>query len=44
MALWMSLNVLADPGDNILMPSPGFPLVIAMAENRGVEVRFYRLD
>jgi hypothetical protein len=31
MALWMALNVLADPGDNILVPSPGFPLLIAMA-------------
>ena len=32
-----------NPGDNILIPSPGFPLYKSMAMNRGAEARFYRL-
>jgi tyrosine aminotransferase len=44
MALWGCLNVLADAGDNILIPKPGFPLIMAMAENKGIEVRYYDLD
>jgi tyrosine aminotransferase len=32
-----------NPGDNILIPSPGFPLYKSMALNRQAEARFYRL-
>jgi len=31
MALWCCLGVLADRGDSILVPTPGFPLIVAMA-------------
>ena len=31
MTLIISLLTLTDPGDNILIPSPGFPLVRAVA-------------
>jgi len=40
-SLWMLLNVLANPGDNILVPNPSFPLIFAMAENRGVNLVKY---
>jgi tyrosine aminotransferase len=44
MGLWMSLNVLCDEGDNFLMPKPGFPLIVAMAENRKIQIKYYELD
>ena len=44
MGLWMSLCVLCDEGDNFLMPTPGFPLIVAMAENRGIKINYYELD
>lgn len=40
-SLWMLLNVLTNPGDNILVPNPSFPLIFAMAENRGVNLVKY---
>jgi len=43
MALWLAINVLTDPGDNILFPNPGFPLAKSIAAKRGVEVREYKL-
>ncbi len=36
MAIWLSLCTLCDSGDNILIPSPGFPLIAAMAQNRDI--------
>ena len=33
-----------NPGDNILIPSPGFPLYKTMASNRGAEAIFYKLN
>jgi len=43
-SLWLLLNVLTNPGDNILVPSPGFPLIFAMAENRNVNLVSYELQ
>lgn len=42
-AVDMSLTVLANPGQNVLMPSPGFGVYKCLAEARGVEMRFYKL-
>ena len=39
----MSLTVLANPGKNVLMPSPGFGVYKCLAESRGVEMKTYRL-
>jgi len=42
--LWLLLNVLTNPGDNILVPNPSFPLIFAMAENRNVNLVKYDLE
>lgn len=42
-ALEMSLTVLANPGKNVLMPSPGFGVYKCLAESRGVKMKTYRL-
>jgi len=34
---------LANPGDNFLAPSPGFPLSNTMASNMGINVKHYSL-
>lgn len=38
------INCLANPGDNILIPTPGFPLYVIVSQNRGIETRSYRLQ
>lgn len=40
----MCIAVLADSGDNILMPRPGFPLYKTLASGYGVNVKEYDLD
>ena len=42
-AIEMAMRVLADPGDNILLPNPGFSLYRTIAGAEGFETRFYRL-
>ena len=42
-AVNMCIEVLCEPGQNILIPSPGFGLYKCLCEARGVEVRLYRL-
>ncbi|KAJ1967578.1 hypothetical protein IWQ62_001770 [Dispira parvispora] len=42
-ALEMAIGSLADPGQNILVPLPGFPLYKTLAQSRGVDIREYRL-
>jgi tyrosine aminotransferase len=42
-ALEMIINVLADVGDNILIPSPGFSLYQTLLHHRGAEPRYYHL-
>ena len=39
----LSISVLCDPGDNILVPSPGLPYYTMSAVAVGVETREYRL-
>ncbi|VDK43845.1 unnamed protein product [Anisakis simplex] len=43
-ALQMAIEVLANPGDNILVPSPGFPLYSTLMRSHQIEDRFYELD
>ena len=40
----MALTALADPGENVLIPSPGYPLYSALLTKLGVEAREYFLD
>ena len=42
-ALEISLSALSNPGQNILVPKPGFPLYRCLIDARGVETRYYRL-
>lgn len=42
-ALDISISVLADPGQNILIPRPGFSIYRTLAIGHGIEVRSYNL-
>ncbi|XP_078689942.1 tyrosine aminotransferase-like isoform X3 [Branchiostoma floridae x Branchiostoma belcheri] len=42
-ALDLCISVLANPGQNILVPRPGFSLYKTLAESIGVEIRHYNL-
>lgn len=39
----MAIAVLAGPGDNILVPSPGFPLYSVLADSTLVDCKHYNL-
>ena len=43
-ALHLVASLLANPGDNFLFPTPGFPHLLIVAEANSLEVRFYSLD
>ncbi|KAI1732184.1 aminotransferase class I and II domain-containing protein [Ditylenchus destructor] len=42
-ALEMAIVAIADPGDNILVPVPGFPLYSTLCKPNGIHTRQYRL-
>lgn len=42
-ALDFSINVLSNPGQNVLVPRPGFPLYKTIAEGIGVKIKYYNL-
>uniref|UniRef100_A0A670IMY3 Tyrosine aminotransferase n=1 Tax=Podarcis muralis TaxID=64176 RepID=A0A670IMY3_PODMU len=42
-AIELALAVLANPGQNILVPRPGFSLYKTLAQSLGIEVKFYNL-
>ncbi|XP_053126404.1 tyrosine aminotransferase [Hemicordylus capensis] len=42
-AIELALAVLANPGQNILVPRPGFSLYKTLAHSLGIEVKFYNL-
>ncbi|XP_032891512.1 tyrosine aminotransferase [Amblyraja radiata] len=42
-AIELAINVLANPGQNILIPRPGFSLYKTLAVSLGIEVKFYNL-
>jgi len=39
----LAITVLGNPGDNILMPRPGFPLYETLARYQGIDVKHYEL-
>jgi tyrosine aminotransferase len=39
----MCIDGIADPGDNILIPRPGFSLYVTLCQSLGIEARFYDL-
>ncbi|GMT05858.1 hypothetical protein PENTCL1PPCAC_28032 [Pristionchus entomophagus] len=43
-ALQLAIEAVADAGDNILIPAPGFPLYMTLCRPHGIEDRAYRLD
>lgn len=43
-AIELCLSALADPKDNIILPSPGYPLYSALNAKLNIESRFYRLN
>ncbi len=43
-AIDLAMAALVDPGDNVLIPSPGYPLYAAVLARFGAEERGYRLD
>lgn len=43
-ALELVLGAIANEGDNVLLPQPGFPLFRTIAEGHGIECRYYTLD
>lgn len=43
MGIFLSLTTLANPGDNFLFPSPGFPLIVTIGSNQGIAAKFYDL-
>eukprot|EP00347_Sterkiella_histriomuscorum_P004567 403359972 len=42
-ALYNSISAMCETGDNILVPRPGFPLCLPIAQNIGIELKFYDL-
>ncbi|CAG9098665.1 unnamed protein product [Plutella xylostella] len=42
-AIEMAITVLADSGQNILVPKPGFMIYKTLAEGLGIELKYYRL-
>uniref|UniRef100_A0A1I8B7A6 Tyrosine aminotransferase n=1 Tax=Meloidogyne hapla TaxID=6305 RepID=A0A1I8B7A6_MELHA len=43
-ALEMAIVAIADPGQNILVPRPGFPLYSTLCQPNGIESRQYKLE
>ncbi len=42
-ALEMCIDGIANPGDNILVPRPGFSLYVTLCQSLDIEARFYNL-
>jgi len=42
-AIELAMNVLLNPGDNILIPKPGFSLYNTIAGSKGYKVKYYNL-
>nr|AGT02688.1 tyrosine transaminase [Crithidia acanthocephali]AGU68009.1 tyrosine transaminase [Crithidia acanthocephali] len=43
-AIQLAITAIANPGDNILLPAPGFPHYKTIADTYQIECRFYNLD
>lgn len=44
LAIWATIMLLANEGDNFLFPSPGFPLAGVIADSIGLRIKFYHLN
>lgn len=42
-AIELAISVLCNPGDNVLVPCPGFSLYKTLAVSTGIEVKLYNL-
>jgi len=42
-ALFNAISVLCEAGDNLLVPAPGFPLALPIAQNLGINLKYYNL-
>jgi len=42
-AIELAISVLCNPGDNILIPCPGFSLYKTLAVSMGIQVKHYNL-
>jgi tyrosine aminotransferase len=42
-ALEMCINVMANAGENILLPQPGFSLYVTLCQSLNIETKFYKL-
>lgn len=42
-AIDLAISVLCNPGDNVLVPCPGFSLYKTLAVSMGIEVKLYNL-
>ena len=40
----LALSALLNPGDNVLLPSPTYPIYATILTRLGIEARYYRLD
>jgi tyrosine aminotransferase len=43
-AYYTVFSAMCEPGDNVLVPSPGFPLCQPVWQNLGIEMKHYQLD
>ncbi|RKO96546.1 Tyrosine/nicotianamine aminotransferase [Caulochytrium protostelioides] len=43
-ALYLTFKALVNPGDNVLLPAPGFPLYDTQISSLGGQAKFYPLD
>jgi len=42
-AIEIAIGVLANPGQNVLLPAPGFSIYQTICEHKGIDSKFYRL-
>ena len=42
-ALYNSISAMCEEGDNILVPRPGFPLCLPIAQNLNINIKHYDL-
>lgn len=42
-SLDIAFQLLANPGQNVLIPRPGFPLYMTLCHSLGIETKFYDL-
>ncbi|ORZ34401.1 tyrosine aminotransferase [Catenaria anguillulae PL171] len=43
-AIDLCITAMANPGQTILLPRPGFPLYQTLADSKGIKIKYYNLD